>query len=467
VLALAVEFLTGRYTATAVDDRDRPEWPPHPIRLFSALVAAWAEGGKDETQKQALQWLERQPPPALTFGDCYHAETRTSYVPVNDRSDPTVSPAMGEGFPLGRLRAERAFSSVTMHPPIVHFVWGEAQPTAEIERVLVRLASTVSYLGHSSSLVAVRHTHTPPTPTLVPVKPGMGNTVLRVPSPHQLDELERAYGLYVNKGIRGRLPAMSAAYAEATTEEKEPSEHGTVFGHMVVLRRREGPHLPVTAAEAVARTLRGATMAAAAEPIPEALSGHTSDGGRSERPHVAYIALPDVGHRHADGHLLGMAVVLPWSLDPGERRAVLGAIISVDRLVMGSAGVWWVERVAGTVDQRGLRPETWIGPAMQWASVTPVELDIHPDEPYGQEAESCIRAACQRIGLPSPASVLVTPQSIVLGSEPWYAFRPRGRASSSGRPLVHVVVTFGQPVRGPVLLGAGRYRGLGLCRPAS
>ena len=39
MFAIRVECLTGRYVATAYDDRSRAEWPPHPARLFSALVA--------------------------------------------------------------------------------------------------------------------------------------------------------------------------------------------------------------------------------------------------------------------------------------------------------------------------------------------------------------------------------------------------------------------------------------------
>ena len=33
------------------------------------------------------------------------------------------------------------------------------------------------------------------------------------------------------------------------------------------------------------------------------------------------------------------------------------------------------------------------------------------------------------------------------------------------RVLVHVRIAFGQPVHGPLLIGAGRYQGLGLCLP--
>ena len=43
MIAIEVELLTGRYVATSFNDRRVPEWPPHPARLFSALVATAAE----------------------------------------------------------------------------------------------------------------------------------------------------------------------------------------------------------------------------------------------------------------------------------------------------------------------------------------------------------------------------------------------------------------------------------------
>jgi CRISPR-associated protein Csb2 len=473
VLALAVEFLTGRYVASAFDDRDAPEWPPHPARLFSALAAALAETGGNPGERSALEWLERQAPPAVAFGERWPRETCVSYVPVNDSAAPVqkvpkgglkVHPVVGEGFPLGRLRQPRAFPSVTVYPPVIHFIWIDAEPPGTIAEALARLAAKVTYLGHSSSLVSVRVGQSSPPPSLIPVREGVGEVVLRVSVPGQLSALEEAHRVHVETGIRSRLPCGFQAYT-SIRGAAALRVHRSVFGDMVVLRRRSGPRLPVTAAEAVCAALRGAVMAACEEPVPETLTGHTSSGDRSERPHVAFLALPDVGHQHADGHLLGAAAVLPRDLDTTERRTVLRAIAGVNRLEMGRAGVWTVERVDATVTQRGLRTDMWVGPSRRWATVTPVELDIHPDEPYGRETESSLAMSCERIGLPRPVHVLVTPQSIVLGSEPWHAFA-RARCAGSGprRPLVHVVVSFEEEVAGPVLLGAGRYRGLGLCR---
>ena len=43
MLALEIEFLTGRYRATNFRERYAVEWPPHPARVFSALVATHYE----------------------------------------------------------------------------------------------------------------------------------------------------------------------------------------------------------------------------------------------------------------------------------------------------------------------------------------------------------------------------------------------------------------------------------------
>src|SRR5262245_52819463 len=84
MLALEIEFLLGRYAATDFRDRDRAEWPPHPARLFSALVAASYEGGLGESARAALLWLENQLPPWISATDATEQAAVTAFVPIND-----------------------------------------------------------------------------------------------------------------------------------------------------------------------------------------------------------------------------------------------------------------------------------------------------------------------------------------------------------------------------------------------
>src|SRR4051812_1466395 len=164
MLALEVSYLTGRAVATDRGDYQAAEWPPHPGRLFMALVAAHAERGLDDAaDRAALLWLEALPPPALSASSATRRDVRTYYVPANDPKGIRV-------LPEHRIRGERTFPSVTPDHPVVTFAWPSADP-GEVARhgpSLARLAALVSYLGHSSSLVAVGLTDEPPAPTLVP-----------------------------------------------------------------------------------------------------------------------------------------------------------------------------------------------------------------------------------------------------------------------------------------------------------
>lgn len=82
------------------------------------------------------------------------------------------------------------------------------------------------------------------------------------------------------------------------------------------------------------------------------------------------------------------------------------------------------------------------------------------------EAQRYVADACTRIGLPRPMSVEVSLAPLLPGAQPVHAFLPwPGRPGRTARVRVHADIRFAEPVRGPVLLGAGRFFGLGLCLP--
>lgn len=71
----------------------------------------------------------------------------------------------------------------------------------------------------------------------------------------------------------------------------------------------------------------------------------------------------------------------------------------------------------------------------------------------------------ERIGLPAPREVIVTTMSAHQGAPPANAFPRLQRKDGSERRHAHAIVMFAEPVQGPVLVGAGRYRGYGVLRP--
>src|SRR5205823_3406568 len=112
-----------------------------------------------------------------------------------------------------------------------------------------------------------------------------------------------------------------------------------------------------------------------------------------------------------------------------------------------------------------LRPLTYAGPSVRWATVTPVVLDHYPRRRL--RPEDVVAEACVRAGLPCPAEVAVGHSPALPGVPHSRSFPALpARPSRPPRPLTHAVLSFDRPVRGPVLIGAGRYLGYGLCRPS-
>lgn len=210
------------------------------------------------------------------------------------------------------------------------------------------------------------------------------------------------------------------------------------------------------------------------QPPPEWFSGHRGDGRPASAPHVALIPLPFVGAQHADGRIMGLAVVLPTNLEPQEAGRCLEPILrdaetglpDESRLFDG-----WLD-CAVELETRerppiNLRSDTWTAPSRIWASVTPVVLNRHFNgKDKWEQATDSVKDMCEHIGIPRPREVMLHPVSLVEGVPHAREFPQLTRKRDGGRQShSHAVLIFNEPVDGPVLIGAGRFRGYGLCRP--
>lgn len=459
MFALMIEYLTGRCVATDHTNREEAEWPPHPFRVFCALVATMKDIGETKDYRAGLEWLEKLKSPAIHASQVDRRITFNCYVPPNDSKGIEV-------LPEKRKRQLRTFPSVTPHNPVVHLVWPEASPSNADRRALEGLCSIVSRLGHSSSLVSVRVVDSWPVPNHIP--DDAGQTILRVPFAGNLTALETSYETH--RGFLQRtLPAGYSRYRISDSEKSETTIPQSVFSDdLVVFKQVAGPRLPIKSTIGLTSIFRRAAIKFCEEPVPETLSGHTTEGGHSTRPHVAFVALPNVGHTFADGSILGLAGVLPRGLDPLERRRILRALGQdcIKKINLGSAGIWHIERQTVESSLHGLQPWTWCRPARNWATVTPIILDRYPKKNAKSTEEEIIAEACRRVGLPEPKLIQTCSDTPVLGAPPVWTFP--AQKSREGKPRrwhTHAKIVFEKPVRGPIILGAGRYLGYGLCRP--
>ena len=264
--------------------------------------------------------------------------------------------------------------------------------------------------------------------------------------------------------------------AEASQNATSNLALSSLFDSRMVVLGIQGKRVSLPATLKLTAALRGLLMRECPQqPPPEWFSGHRQDGQPTLQPHLALAPLPFVGAEHADGRIMGLALVLPKRLDKAEIGSCLDPILhdletglpSSHRLFSGEWIECQVELDAHERPPRNLDSETWTRASRIWASVTPVVLNRHFDgKDRWQRAAESVKDACQHIGLPRPNEVLLHPVSLVEGAPHARDFPQLTRKRDGGRQShSHAALIFDAPVRGPVLLGAGRFRGYGLCRP--
>lgn len=542
---IEVNFLTGRFVATSHNDRRAPEWPPHPARLYSTLVSAWADSDNPcPSERAALEWLEAQPSPSIFASQAIPRSVATHFVPVNDTTivsakwqnnkyskisnlhsqvhqelqgsggevtksierlqlklekarevEPQVSnagttnPETAAGlFPEKRGKQGRYFPSVTPEHPQVVFLW-ETTALEDVKETIDRLLSRVIRLGHSSSFVSCRVIQGLSGPLLSHVERSQEVGPVRTIGKGQLAELERQFAYH--QGFRPRsLPFVTSR--SATMTEIRNMEHTTIkpntYGSWLVFEfLPSSRYLKSTRTIEVATAMRAAILSHCSDPIPETISGHRPDSRPSLTPHLAFLPIPYTGFQRSDGRLLGVAISIPEIVDDNDKRILLRAIGNWEhqengqlKLKLGRHGVLHLVRRQAASGVISLRPSIWHRPSRRWVSATPIALPKHPDRLRGhasyksvarawEKAETSVVSACAHVCLPRPTSVEVTLGQLMAGTQPASIYPAFHQKSKSGaairRQLVHAAIEFDTPVRGPLMIGAGRFMGLGLMRP--
>lgn len=425
----------------------------------------------------------------------------------------TITAAVLEVLPENRGKQGRTYPTVIPDDAAFWFSWPDATPSEAHLDALDRLLARVGRIGHSSTLVSCRVAVSAPSPTWVPGSDG-DERRLRVPGEGLLNRLEAAFE--VHQGSEPRtLPAAMIDYRQPRPER--PVLPAPLLGGDWFVLGFQGRPLPATRVLDIARATRNALLEHSDQVVPF-LSGHqpSAAGGRQatpplDRPHLAIVPLPSAGHQYSDGSVLGVALVLPSDCSDHERLALheaIGAWASAGfKLCLPSRSGTSICRVLSDlgVDRAGGNRPRWLDsdmparrrtmtrgywcrPARRWLTVTPIALDRFPGqlraasqqarERAEAEAEASIARACALAGLPPDPAVILRLDAPLTGlpAAPagrggsrggWYRQFP-GYVTGNGTPriCVHAEIEFSEPVRGPVLVGAGRYFGYGLCLPA-
>jgi CRISPR-associated protein Csb2 len=520
-LTLSLQFPAGRYVAASWGDRDEVEWPPHPARLCLALTDALHKSGNAPGPRAALEWLCQQEPPEIVIPTVDLADSQLLdgiFVPQN--------PSQAEG--VKHPRKQRSFPTVFLDAdiPTVFFHWPSAALSEDQRGNLEKLISNLPRFGHSSSLVMVSlGDETPPSGNgwreIKPMKEvdqGTPEFRLRVGWDGLLKSAEDAFG------ASGRVSEMTELIARAVRTAKpdktlkpatsprgrhdprhrwqgyvenlvEAPQSTTWDKHILILSQIGGDRLGLASTWQVSEILHKTLLDRwsrdpVAGPLPSWLSGHQAgDAGThtapTDAPHLAVFPLAFVGSQYATGHLMGIGLALPRPEHSGvdaatfriQWRQALAALLDENgQLELSPPDKAWMIRLKPEESpdpRQALRPQRWTQASAVWTSVTPIILDRHPKPHFSKNPEawresciSIIAAACERVGLPRPIEIEVSRHSPLVGVPSASGFvAPVSRSGRPARFHVHASLKFAEPVEGPLLLGAGRFRGYGLCLP--
>ena len=411
-LCISVRFLDGAFHGRA--DQGEPEWPPSPLRLFQALVAAsaarWNERRVISHAAPALRWFESLPPPQIVAPATIQAATTgyRLYVPDN------VGDLVGSAWTRGRdasiadYRTEKSVrpTRIADDEGALHYLWpltAAASGLGEHRDTLLTAARSITHLGWGIDLVVAEASVL--SEAEVARLPGQRWTPaddeaassLRVPCTGTFDELTRRHHAFLNRiqgdGFAPVPPLASYALAHYRSDTEPPRAPYAVFalrqlddsGYRAFDPVRRGLHvagmLRHTASQPeLARSL-GWSEAEAARLV----LGHSEARGETHYPvagpRFALMPLPSIEWRGDERKFSVGSIrrVLVSAVGTADRDSFnrfvrqLNGQELIDAKTKEPAAVLVHQTGADSVAQR------YIQESSTWASVTPVILPGYDD----------------------------------------------------------------------------------------
>jgi CRISPR-associated protein Csb2 len=420
------------------------------------------------TLAEAFRWFERLSTPQILASGVRKCEDCRIYVP-NNSSD------VKQG---GSDRAEKRIlgQALTADLPVHYFYEAGENPPMEAQAI-AEAAKKVSALGWGIDLVAVNAKILTREEILSlrksyqgqryePVQ-SKGTCRLREPTAGSFDDLVAAHQSSRNTfdGLRYTFPVRAETFREANYRGEGVRER-----HSACLRLLR----PDSAGERfaafdprftshIASWLRGYLCARSQRNCPVRLeseiyvAGHIDKTQKVTPPRFSYLPLPSIGHEHADGLVRRVIVAEPYNED-GTKARWASQVLDNARLQQQD-GITVAEcRLADPHDPVFSKYTTQ---ATSFQSVTPVILPGFDDRNY-VKAEKLFIKAFRQAGFSTEEL-----ENFALQKSP---FLNNGcRLQEYRRPkhlqhysIMHVKLMLKHPIQGPLALGAGRHRGLGL-----
>lgn len=473
-----------------------PEWPPSPGRLFQALVAGVARGNVlPKDAEDALVWLESQPPPVVGAPRARLGQRVVMYVPNND-ADSLPNPT-----DVSSIRTKKHVQPRILESDAIVYAW-EVQEGAEVHATrIVDTADHLYQLGRGVDMawavgeLVEEHILQEKLAAfdgeiLEPNDSPDG--LLACPTPGTLSSL-------LSRHAWQRISVEGSGRKQDIYFSNSPKPYFAGVGYhpqttrlLFDLRRPESPDRPApgrlsevvelierirdAAAARLTRELPGETAS-----VEQAVIGRHGESAPStpSARRIRIIPLPSIGHDQADRGIRRVLVEIPSGLRL-RHADIAWAFSGLDVIDPQSGAVLMVLAPSEDTSMLQLHYEP---AARRWRSVTAVALPetarrrrIDPgrlgeDAKAGAErareeeaARHAVATALRHAGI--RARVI----DVQVQREPFEAKNQRAESFErkprfSKERLWHVEVELNRSVTGPLVLGDGRYLGLGVMAP--
>lgn len=476
VLTVAVRFHDGRFHGAG-------DWPPAPARLFQALVAAAARGDQiPQTDRDALDWLATLEPPTILAPIKSEGQAVRNYVPNNDLDSVGGDPNRAAAIKTTKLIRPRLFD--TEQPLTYSWVFPDTAEDHHRAQAVCAVADRLYQLGrgvdmawaHASISETAANDDTPNDQNRYAPSTAAGGTTLACPTRDSLRSLQARH-LAFRRRLEIDLKQNAIVFAQPPKPRFRPVHYNTpprILLYELYFNddRRFAPqrlrdsHALVTAVrDAAAERLCRALPALA--PLVDLILVGRKAADHDKLARIQILPVPSTGHPNADMAIRRILIVIPPDC-PLPQDDVSWAFAGVS--ILGSRLVAAQDLMM--LNHLGIAE---LAPATRlWHTLTPAALPFAPVAAHANGRERAARDARLASAVAQAlrhAGIAARPRSVRVQREPFHAHGDRADAFAApprfpAPRLWHVEVEFERPVEGPIVIGNGRYLGLGLMAPA-
>lgn len=457
-------------------DRAEPEWPPSPLRLFQALVAAaakrWQEIEFRERGLSALQWLEKLSSPRVIAMPAQPADSKFRlYVPDNVADRVAKSWSGGREASIADYRTEKDVRPMRLCGDAVHYLFPLTDTEfAKHRDVLVSAAHALTHLGWGidmvatdASVVSENEATRLPGERWLPTEDAAA-AGYRVPVVGTLADLSSRHQAFLNRVSAdgfNPVPPLTAYRVIGYRRESDPATRPWTAFKLLHPETGEMRSYAMTNAVRIAGMIRGTAGKVAKgqrDPnwVDQFVYGHHK--GPDTLPRFSYLPLPSIQPVVGVGRIRRVMIAEAPGAPGHERKWI-------NRLLSGQVAIAEQGNHALLVPLSGDKVLShYVGKSAVWTTVTPIALPGCDDGKDGKRAKLFERAMTHA-GY-SLAALKEAPEfrrfSFLPGGEDSLKFRPGGDHYLRNCSVYHVRLHWKNPFKGPLALGSGRHCGLGI-----